>query len=232
MDLIKEYPNGALVREALANVDTLVVYDLFFTDTAAYSDIFLPATAFAEEDGVVVNFLWDEQKRRKALKQRGMSKPLWEVAAMLRAAYMGEEAAISFDVARKELEDSGILSSNLSWEPAEETLPKIGGDGVLARVTTTYYRSARYSTHCKAVSSIEQEPFVAVNPADLEGLGLKDSGKARLSANGSSFELQVMAADHVPVGSLLIYGGFENFPLTSLLSGRWEVRVKIERGEE
>lgn len=232
VDLLNTYPNGALVREALANVDTLVVYDLFFTDTAAYADIFLPATSFAEEDGVVINFLWDEQKRRKALKPKGMSKPLWEIASLLSAAVRGEESKTSLEFLRGEMEKSGTFTNPASWEPTEEERPSIKGEGVLARVTSAYYRSARYSSHCKAVAAIDQEPFLAINQSELDGLGLKADGKARVKANGSTFELRVKAVDYVPSGSVLIYGGFENFPLTSLLSGRWETRVTITRGED
>ncbi|SDM54771.1 formate dehydrogenase major subunit [Halogranum gelatinilyticum] len=48
-------PNLARVREGFANLDCLVVLDIFPTETAELADVVLPGSAWAEKDGTVTN---------------------------------------------------------------------------------------------------------------------------------------------------------------------------------
>ncbi len=48
-------PNLNHARSALATLDHLVLQDLFLTETAAYADVILPASGWAEKDGTVSN---------------------------------------------------------------------------------------------------------------------------------------------------------------------------------
>jgi formate dehydrogenase major subunit len=64
-------------REALAHLEHLVVQDLFLTETAAYADVFLPASAWPEKDGTVTNTNRQVQMGRKALPLPGDAKLDW-----------------------------------------------------------------------------------------------------------------------------------------------------------
>src|ERR1700686_2736444 len=64
-------------REALAKLDHLVVQDLFLTETAAYADVFLPASAWPEKDGTVTNTNRQVQMGRQALPLPGDAKLDW-----------------------------------------------------------------------------------------------------------------------------------------------------------
>jgi formate dehydrogenase alpha subunit len=48
-------PNAHHVHEALAEIDFLVVQDLFLTETAEYADVVLPGSSWAEKSGTVTN---------------------------------------------------------------------------------------------------------------------------------------------------------------------------------
>ncbi len=48
-------PNVEHAREAFANLEHLVVQDIFFTETASYADVILPASAFPEKTGTFTN---------------------------------------------------------------------------------------------------------------------------------------------------------------------------------
>jgi anaerobic selenocysteine-containing dehydrogenase len=50
--------NSDLVRQALAQVEHVVVSDIYRTDTANYADLFLPTTTFMEEEDLVVTDWW------------------------------------------------------------------------------------------------------------------------------------------------------------------------------
>jgi formate dehydrogenase major subunit len=52
---IMSEPDANRVEERLAELELLVVQDIFPTDTAAYADVVLPATSWAERGGTVVN---------------------------------------------------------------------------------------------------------------------------------------------------------------------------------
>jgi formate dehydrogenase major subunit len=64
-------------REALAHLEHLVVQDLFLTETAAYADVVLPASAWPEKDGTVTNTNRQVQMGRQALPLPGDAKPDW-----------------------------------------------------------------------------------------------------------------------------------------------------------
>src|SRR5262245_27802371 len=64
-------------REALAHLEHLVVQDIFLTETAAYADVILPASAWPEKDGTVTNTNRQVQMGRKALPLPGETKPDW-----------------------------------------------------------------------------------------------------------------------------------------------------------
>ena len=48
-------PDQTHARDAFARLEHLVVQDIFMTETAAYADVILPASAFPEKTGTVTN---------------------------------------------------------------------------------------------------------------------------------------------------------------------------------
>src|SRR5215203_5089406 len=64
-------------RGALAHLEHLVVQDIFLTETAAYADVVLPASAWPEKDGTVTNTNRQVQIGRQALPLPGEAKVDW-----------------------------------------------------------------------------------------------------------------------------------------------------------
>lgn len=64
-------PNVTHAREALCKLDMLVVQDLFLTETAAYADVVLPASAWPEKEGTVTNTNRQVQLGRRAVPLPG-----------------------------------------------------------------------------------------------------------------------------------------------------------------
>ena len=64
-------------RHALAHLEHLVVQDLFLTETAAYADVILPASAWPEKDGTVTNTNRQVQMGRQALPLPGEARQDW-----------------------------------------------------------------------------------------------------------------------------------------------------------
>jgi formate dehydrogenase major subunit len=70
-------PDVAHARAALAALDHLVVQDIFLTETAAYADVVLPASAWPEKDGTVTNTNRQVQMGRIAVPLPGEARPDW-----------------------------------------------------------------------------------------------------------------------------------------------------------
>jgi len=70
-------PDQKHVREGLVRLDHLVVQEIFLTETAAYADVVLPASAFPEKDGTVTNTNRQIQLGRQALPPPGEARQDW-----------------------------------------------------------------------------------------------------------------------------------------------------------
>ncbi len=61
-------PDANHIKSGLANLEFLVVQELFLTETAEYADVILPAASFAETDGTFTNTERRVQRVRKAIE--------------------------------------------------------------------------------------------------------------------------------------------------------------------
>jgi formate dehydrogenase major subunit len=78
-------PNLNHAREALAHLGHLVVQDIFFTETAGYADVVLPASAFPEKTGTFTNTDRRVQLGRQAINPPGEARQdLWIIQEIAR----------------------------------------------------------------------------------------------------------------------------------------------------
>src|ERR1700676_2058671 len=76
-------PDVSHAREALSELDMLVVQDIFLTETGYLADVILPASAFPEKTGTFTNTDRAVQLRRPALEPPGDARQdLWIINAM------------------------------------------------------------------------------------------------------------------------------------------------------
>ncbi|MFO7772298.1 MAG: formate dehydrogenase subunit alpha, partial [Roseovarius gahaiensis] len=76
-------PDVEHARDALAKLDTLVVQDIFITETANYADVILPASAFYEKSGTVTNTNRQVQMGRRAVQPPGAAREDWAITVAL-----------------------------------------------------------------------------------------------------------------------------------------------------
>ena len=113
-------PNLNDSRAALAKLEHLVVQDIFLTETAAFADVVLPATAWPEKTGTVTNTDRRVQKGRQAVEAPGEARPdSWIIQQI--AIRMGHRA---FDQSLSEVyeEMRSLMPSiaGISWERVEQ----------------------------------------------------------------------------------------------------------------
>ena len=72
-------PNIKHVKEALKNLELLVVQDIFMTETSKLADVILPGASFIEKDGTFTNTERRVQRVRTAVEPIGNSKADWQI---------------------------------------------------------------------------------------------------------------------------------------------------------
>ncbi|NQW10412.1 MAG: formate dehydrogenase subunit alpha [Alphaproteobacteria bacterium] len=76
-------PDQNHVRAALAKLEHLVVQDIFLTETAAFADVVLPASAFPEKTGTFSNTNRTVQMGRQAIDPPGDARQDWWIVQQL-----------------------------------------------------------------------------------------------------------------------------------------------------
>jgi formate dehydrogenase alpha subunit len=72
-------PNLNVTRHHMEQLEFLVAQDIFINESAAFADVFLPATPFAEKEGTFTNTDRRVQRVRKAIEPRGQSRADYEI---------------------------------------------------------------------------------------------------------------------------------------------------------
>ena len=217
-DLFATYPDLAAVKSAFENLELVVVADLFFHETAAYADYFLPLASFAEVEGTVVNLFWEPKNRSAALQRRGYSRAAGEWVSL-----MAEAMGLSPDGRKVE-----VASDGWDFSGASGGLVEAEGDTV-ALVEFPFYRSASYANWCSKFSQAAAEPVARISPQDAAKLGVSDGDKVLVSNGGGRFEFTVSVREGQPSGSVVLDAGFDRFPVNALLTGRWVAQVEVKK---
>jgi formate dehydrogenase (coenzyme F420) alpha subunit len=76
-------PGQHAIRRALERLDSLIVVEMFLTDTARLADIVLPAASFAEKDGTFTSTERRVQRVRRAVPPPGEARADWEMLEAL-----------------------------------------------------------------------------------------------------------------------------------------------------
>lgn len=126
-DLYLTLANMNATKKALANLDFVIVQDLFLNETAhAFGTVFLPACSSFEKDGTFMNADRRVQRVRTALPPAGNSRPDWKIIKDV-ARRLGFEKEFSH------------ASPERIWDEIRSVWP--GGRGL------SYDRIARESLH-------------------------------------------------------------------------------------
>ena len=79
-DIVISEPNAGRVEKALnENVEFLVVQDIFLNESCNFADVVLPASCFAEKEGVFTNSDRRVQRVRKAVEPPGQAREDWRI---------------------------------------------------------------------------------------------------------------------------------------------------------
>lgn len=85
-DPVQSDPDAGEVREALDELDFVIVQDIFMNKTALHADVVLPATSWGEHDGVYSCADRGFQRMRKAVEPKGDVKTDWQIICEISTA--------------------------------------------------------------------------------------------------------------------------------------------------
>jgi formate dehydrogenase major subunit len=134
-------PDVRHAREALSELEMLVVQDIFLTETGYLADVILPASAFPEKTGTFTNTDRSVQLGRQALDMPGdVRQDLWIIVEMAKRLGLDWHYAHPRDVFA-EMRQAMPSIAGISWERLERdgavTYPCTGDDDPGQRVVFT-----------------------------------------------------------------------------------------------
>jgi NADH-quinone oxidoreductase chain G len=244
--VMKSDPATHADKEALEKLDFLVVQDLFLTETAQLADVVLPAASFAEMEGTFTNLAGQVQRVRGALRPPGEAKPDDRILVEL-AKVMGSHPSTSsghrFDYASasevmaeianlaptygnigyEELGEGGLPRAEEDREPpawVEVAYQPPTGDEEypLALVTgRLLYDGGIRLGQSEIMRQFVAEPFVEINPADAEGLGIANGAVVTVASPKGELELVAKVSEDIRAGCVFVPRGFPKAPVSTLL---------------
>jgi formate dehydrogenase major subunit len=173
-------PNVEHARVALSKLEHLVVQEIFFTETAGFADVILPASAFPEKTGTFTNTDRRVQLGRQALDPPGHARQdLWIVQEMARRLGLAWNYSGPADVFA-EIRKAAPSMAGITWERLEREgsctypLRREGDPGTPTLFTETFPRPggralfmpAEY-THADELPD-DEFPFVFTTGRQLE----------------------------------------------------------------
>ncbi len=160
------------VQAAFAQMDMVVVQDIFLTKTCAMAHVVLPAACFFEKDGTFTNAERRVRRIRKAVEPRGQARPDWEIICALAKA-MGydrmnyaDAAAVMDEIAACSPFMAGISYARLEGEGLIWPCPSSEHSGTPILHQETFTRGKGYFSVLHNVETLEQTdaeyPFILV----------------------------------------------------------------------
>jgi NADH-quinone oxidoreductase subunit G len=232
VDPLTDFPDAALAREALENVQYKVVIDIRADSMGIYADAMLPAAPFLEKDGHYTDWEGRSQRLRPVRDPLGLARSEWEIFQELSEA-MG--ADMGFHSLGKLHEE---MASLLSLPPPDEGLSDATpiqaspttseGDLVLFTYPLLVDEGKLLAGADRLKEALEEQAFVEVHRADAERLGLEGGGKARLRTAAGEAELAVRITEGIAPGSVFVPYNQPGLAANTLLSGRMTAGATLE----
>ncbi len=101
---LRAMPQPDRVKNALKNLEFIVVQDILNSETARIADVVLPAAAISEKEGSVTNLEGRIQSFKAVTSPPAKAKPDWEILDLLSAELGDAKPYGSFEMIRQEIQ--------------------------------------------------------------------------------------------------------------------------------
>jgi NADH-quinone oxidoreductase subunit G len=216
VDPARDFEDPRLAKEALEQVETLVVQDLLPTETTRYADVVLPAAAAQERVGSFTTWEGRRQPFPQAVPPQGHAQEDWDLVAQLAAAMgspLGWETAADVRAEAAPLMEVPVRATErLSARPAESGGAAVSGSDdegqwpLAAVVLERLIGEGSMLTGAKALKETGRDASVWVSTADAAQLGLADRAHVAVVGPGGRYELPATVTDTVASGCVVLPG--------------------------
>jgi NADH-quinone oxidoreductase subunit G len=229
-DPLRDHPDAALARRALANVGTLVVQSLELGDLEPFASAFLPASASIERDGHLTDWEGRWQRIRPVRRPLGLGRPDWEILCGLAAAMGADLGFETLDEVRAEMA-SLLMPRSVGERP--NVWAGAGAPQWIDDLTLFTYPmlidEGRLSDRADQLKAALEEPaFAEMHPVDAEKKGLTDGGTVRLTTERGDVLVPLRVTEQVAAGSVFVPFNQPGLAANTLLSGRSTAAVTVE----
>ncbi|MDT8441200.1 MAG: molybdopterin-dependent oxidoreductase [Desulfuromonadales bacterium] len=232
------FPDNPRWRKALAQLDLLVIQDIFASELTAMAGIVLPGAASAEKRGSVTALDGRVSSLRVAVDPPGEARPDLAIFASLYAVLAGKpepsEAALRDEMIRLSGSYQDICQTlgqrsygwKQPWSPEPGSLrgqlpalapPPMAELQLL--VGSSPFQFGTTTTFGQATNELDKGGQIEINPVDAERLDVANQGaRLRLTGPGGSCSAGVVVSDRVPPGLLFAPGNFAELNANQVLT--------------
>ncbi len=232
VDLARDADRPRLAKAALERTPTVIVHDVLETETARYADVLLPAAAAQERAGTFTNWEGRRQRFQLAVHPPELVQEDWDILSSL-AGILGHDLGYrNLDDIRDEMSRLATADARPWPEPSEPESDEVGdGEFELISYPLLLDRGAM-SVGADGMLATAKDPFVAVNPADAERLGVTDGEAVTATTQHGRLTLPVVIEDDIVPGAVFIPTNSTEAPATTLAddAATGPIRIRLEAG--
>ena len=234
-DPLRDFPDGALARRALENVEYKVVVDTASHGMESYADAMLPAAAPIEKDAHYTDWEGRSQRLLPVRDAVGLARPDWQLFQEL-AETMGEDLGCrSISDVRDQMARIRPPTARPDGAAKPATPEPVLGEGSDDVILFSYpllVDEGRMSQGAERLKeAMEEEAAIEVHPSDAERLGLSDGAPARVSTRAGEATLPVRVTDRVAQGAAFVPYNQPGFAANAILAGRLSIGANLETAE-
>jgi len=193
---LRSFPQPDRVRNALKNLDLLVVQDILETETSALAHVTLPGAAFGEKQGAFTNLESRVQAFTAAAPPPGEARPDWRILCDLFDAL--SPAAGSYheiEDIRRDIRDHVPGYGSISFQQDENRSPEFRNPLPVSGEDVMSYFPPHKASHDNV--GFQEYPLLAVfeSPRRHMGSGTRTSRSCSIDFKASSPGLEVSPED-------------------------------------
>jgi NADH-quinone oxidoreductase chain G len=241
-------PSAGKIKDALSELDFLVVQDVFLSETAEMADVVLPAAAWSEKDGTYVNLERRIQRLNRAKNSMGGPED-WKTIVKI-ARLMGSKMEYNaVDDIWEEITNASHLYGSLSYEDLDtdkalwpykgeplrsgeahieipEDMVEVIGDSSRLYVDRSLFHSGSFSRYSPALNSIQSEPYAMMHPDTARNMSINDGDKIKITTGDRSLELVSKLDKDIRDETIRVPNVFEGVCIMSLVDYSIEPETK------
>ncbi len=238
-------PNKERVRQALANLDLLIVIDSLLSDTARMAHIVLPDVATYAKDGTYTNADRRVLQLRSAVAPLGEMRPAlhilnrlgsglaeglgktWDTQADAEGV-MDEIAQVMslYRGSRYHSVNSGSQQNFAAVPSAQTSAQPLGdvpaateesSDGLLLITGRTLYTSLEGATiHLPQADKLHHEEFIEISPQDAARYGIRDEEEITITSDHGELTMRAKIREEIAPGTTFVPFYYDGGAVTAL----------------